>query len=186
MNRLIIRLFVAAWLAFISTSMAQQTATPPDRRTQDDMGELLIQGLKDVDGCLAVKTCRWSDGKQSIVAWFENRAAAVSWYYSPTHQSMMGDKTDRALEKNEPMVHVEDTDRPIMVMATLTPADKPELRGIDIPISQISIELFAALPGGAQISGRVSPAGVQVPHMRDYSPSPAGASKGNGETGETN
>ena len=64
------------------------------------------------------------------------------------------------------MEHVDDEAQPVMVIATLTPSDKPELPGMKIPISQISIELFAALPGGAQISGRVSPETFRVPHMR--------------------
>ena len=81
---------------------------------------------------------------------------------------MIGNKTDGAKKADEPMEHIQDDNQPIMVIASLTPAAKPELPGINIPISQISIELFAPLPGGAHVGGRVSPKNFKVPHMRDY------------------
>lgn len=176
MNRLIFSFCLSASLLIVSTSTAQKTATPPpDTGDRRDMGDLLIQGLKQIDGCLAVKTCEWNDGKQSIVAWFKNKEAAVEWYYSDTHQGLIGTKTEQDQEYHEPMEHVDDEAQPVMVIATLTPSDQPELPGMKIPISQISIELFAALPGGAHISGRVSPETFRVPHMRDYTAESAAA-----------
>ena len=156
-------------LILVSTATAQRTAAPESTaRQRPDMGQLLMKGLKEVDGCLAVKSCDWNDGKSSIVAWFENKAAAVDWYYSDVHQGMIGNKTDGSRQDDEPMKYIVDEDQPIMVIATITPSDEPRLSGIDIPISQISIELFAPLPGGAHVGGRVSPASLEVPHMRDY------------------
>ena len=175
-------LLVATSLALSPALFGQQTDTPPKSKQgkvaekQDqaqgqrgqDMGMVLIRGLKKIKGCIDVKTCQWSDGKQSIVAWFENKKAAVSWYNSATHQAIMGGRTDGTFTGGKPLEHVKDEKQPIMVIATLTPAKKPELEGVKIPISQISIELFAPLPGGAQIGGRVSPEGFKVPHMRNY------------------
>ena len=170
MNRVIFQWTLFACLAFVSSSFAQQTAAPPAQ--QEDMGAILVKGLRAVDGCLQVKTCEWDDGKQSIVAWFENKKAATAWFHSPTHQAMIGGKTDGSIDNMEPMQYLEDENQPIMVIASLTPAAKPELAGMNIPISQISVELFAPLPGGALIGGRVSPPTFHVPHMRDYTPSP--------------
>ena len=169
MRTLLYLLFTA--LILTSTATAQRSAAPSATGQRPDMGKMLMQGLKEVDGCLEVKTCKWNDGKSSIVAWFVDKAAAADWYYSDVHQGMIGNKTDGSLRDDEPMKYLVDEDQPIMVIATLTHSEKPELSGIDIPISQISIELFAPLPGGAQVGGRVSPAAFPVPHMRDYTSS---------------
>ena len=175
----------------LGTLSAQTTTTPPqpaqpaspqvappakpvqqkpasDKQRQPDMGMILMRGLKETPGCLGVKTCRWDDGKQSIVAWFEDKDAAATWYYSATHQAMMKGNTDEEDTEKEPMQHIVDDSQPIMVIASITPSDRPRLPGIKIPISQISIELFRALPGGAQVGGRVSPLEFKVPHMKNY------------------
>ena len=173
MSRYLFNVVLASSLVFVSSLSAQQaTDQAPqkqqDRRASPDMGAILVKGLKETQGCLGVKTCRWSDGKQSIVAWFEDKDAAATWYYSATHQAMIGQNTDMDEKKDEPMQHIKNGDQPIMVIASLTPAQKPELPGINIPISQISIELFGLLPGGAQVGGRVTPDNVEVPHMKKY------------------
>ena len=67
----------------------------------------------------------------------------------------------------EPLAHVPDDQGPIMVIATITPSDTPEIEGFPVPISQISIELFAPLPGGAHVNGRLAPEAFEVEHMRD-------------------
>jgi hypothetical protein len=53
-----------------------------------------------------------------------------------------------------------------MVIASMTPAPAPQIEGLPIPISQISIELFTPLPGGASINGRLSPEGFPVEHHK--------------------
>ena len=162
-----------------SIAVAQQAPAKPkpkaqhpkaDRGKQPDMGEILVRGLKATHGCLGVKTCRWDDGKQSIVAWFEDKDAAATWYHSATHQAMIGDQTDGYDGEKEPLEHVADDGKPIMVIASLTFAERPMLPNMKLPISQISIELFQPLPGGAQVAGRVSPPQVMIPHMKDYTP----------------
>ena len=192
MSRLIASSIIAISLTIGSTAWAQQSIAPSkksgqqeadqqtDQQQGGDMGGMLIKGLQAVDGCIAVKTCDWSDGKQSIVAWFKNKEAVETWYYSRTHQGMMRAMTDGSFEADEPMQHIENEDQPIMVIATLTPSDKMDLPNMKMPISQISIELFAALPGGAHVNGRASPDGFEVPHMKDYSP-PSSDSESNGK-----
>ena len=181
MLRILVVSLVSLSFAHTSVLYGQQKTESPPKVVQEktetrqekkprgrDMGAMLIRGLKKTKGCIDVKTCQWSDGKQSIVAWFENKKAAVAWYYSGTHQAMMGGQTDGSTTTGKPLEHVKNDKQPIMVIASLTPSKKPELEGVKIPISQISIELFAALPGGAHVGGRVSPKGFKVPHMRDY------------------
>ncbi|MCA9297383.1 MAG: hypothetical protein KC983_12720 [Phycisphaerales bacterium] len=137
---------------------------PPSE--QPDFGAMLVQGLKNTPGCLAVDLGSFESGKQSIFAWFENKAAVKAWYYSRTHMGVMnmvmGDD-----EAPPPLAYV-DEDGPILVIASITPSADPKLKGFPMPIDQISIELFRALPGGAHVNGRLSPETFIVPHMRDY------------------
>ena len=49
----------------------------------------LVGGLKAIDGCLGVETARTGSGKQVIFAWFEDKAAALRWFYSDMHQGAM-------------------------------------------------------------------------------------------------
>src|SRR5262245_24256612 len=49
----------------------------------------LVAGLKATPGCLGVELARTQSGKQAIFAWFENKQAALKWYYSTTHQTAM-------------------------------------------------------------------------------------------------
>ena len=135
---------------------------------QDDMRERLVAGLKEIDGCLGVDAASWRSGKSTICAWFEDKDAVERWYYSDTHSGFMG-AVGRAEDDHTPLEHVE-TDGPIMVMATITFAGRPALPGSNIPFSQISIELFEPLPGGAYITERLAPKKFAVPHMRDLTP----------------
>jgi hypothetical protein len=107
---------------------------------------------------------RFQSGKMAIIGWFENKAAVVAWYNDPTHRQMMmrmgGDP-----QEGEPLAHITDEEAPIMVIASITPAKEP-MPGMAMPISQISIELYAPLPGGAYLGSRLAPESFQVPHMR--------------------
>lgn len=132
-----------------------------------DLGAMLVKGLTETPGCLGVDLGEFKSGRQSVFAWFEDKAAVKAWYYSRTHMGMvnmvMGDE-----EPPPPLEHVTE-DGPILVIASITPTEKPEIPGFPMPINQISIELFRALPGGAHVNGRLSPDTFTVPHMRDYS-----------------
>ena len=132
-------------------------------------GLKLIEGLKKTEGCLGVDAGQWMSGKRTIIAWFKDKKAVLRWYYSEEHQEAMTLFTEGA-EKHKPLAHVPDDGKPIMVMATLTLAKKPAFEGLNLPVSQISIELFAPLPGGAHAGGRLAPPTFEVPHMRDYTP----------------
>ncbi|MEM1330182.1 MAG: hypothetical protein AAGG07_06450 [Planctomycetota bacterium] len=130
-----------------------------------DFGQRLVEGLQQIEGCVGVEAAMISGGKATIIAWFEDKAAAKRWYYSDMHRGVMmmagGDMA------REPMTHVAD-DIPIMVMATITPARQGQdpLPGVPMPISQISIEMYTPLPGGAMFNGRLTPMEIDIPHMR--------------------
>lgn len=132
--------------------------------SQPDLGDSLVAGLLASPGCLGADACRWNSGKSSIIGWFEDKDAVIAWYDSTMHERLMepmGGASD------EPLAHVPDDQGPIMILATITPSARPEIEGFPAPISQISIEMFAPLPGGAYINGRLAPEGFEVEHMRD-------------------
>ncbi|GJM19285.1 MAG: hypothetical protein DHS20C14_14980 [Phycisphaeraceae bacterium] len=161
-------LMVAAGIQPEGEPPASQDA-PPAAGGVQDMGQMLIDGLEATEGCLGVETPQFPDGRQSIMAWFENKAAVERWYYSPSHQFMMGAV---GAGKTKPLSFVTDEKAPVMVIATIDFTGPPALPG-PIPFSAISIELYTPLPGGAYIGKRLAPEKLEVPHMRNLEPAPA-------------
>jgi len=130
----------------------------------------LVEGLENTPGCLGVDLARWRSGRQSICAWFEDKAAVVAWYESEVHQGMMQQVVRGGAFEGNPLEHVADDSGPIMVIASLTPTPRgePGLPQIVLPISQISIEMFQPLPGGVHIGGRLAPETFVVPGMKAH------------------
>jgi quinol monooxygenase YgiN len=127
----------------------------------------LVSGLRKTPGCLGVDAARTMSGKNTIFAWFQDKKAVLAWYHSEMHQQAMDAFMDQG-EPRAPMTHIDDDSGPIMVIASITPADAPVLEGVRLPVSAISIELYAPLPGGAYVGGRFAPQAIEVPHMRGY------------------
>ncbi len=148
------------------------TQQPGPAGQRGDGGGLpdLVGGLKQVDGCLGVETARTRSGKNVIFAWFENKKAVTRWYYAEMHQSVMDVFDTPDEEYGQPLAHVADDAGPIMVVASITMAEEPSFDGVQLPISQIAIELYEALPGGAFLAGRFAPDAARVPHMRNLAP----------------
>ncbi len=138
-------------------------AQRPARADMSDFGALLVAGLKQTEGCLGVDVANFQSGKNTIVAWFENKEAAVRWYNAPVHQRMMGAVGGGG---DTPLKHVTDPDTPIMVMASISFNGPPAVEGSPLPFSQISIEMYAPLPGGASVNGRLAPDAFKVPHHK--------------------
>jgi len=129
----------------------------------------LVSGLRAVPGCLGVETARTASGKSVIFAWFEDKKAVLRWYYSDMHQGAM--KMLLADRKPDPPLQgVPDDIGPVLVIASLTMSDRPQLEGVSMPISQISIELYKPVTGGIFLGSRFAPASLKVPGMRDYTP----------------
>lgn len=166
-----------------------QPEQPPQPQTGDtpasqaanggNFGQMLLTGLRTTEGCLGAEAAQlapnetrpdWTGTRLVIMAWFENKAAALRWYNSRTHQFMLrgvGAGGDR-----EPMAHIKDESAPIMVVATVTFGGEGKLPGM-MPASQISIEMYTPLPGGASFNGRLAPDGFDIPHMRSGEDTPA-------------
>lgn len=160
---------IMAAVAFGFGAMAEKPAEQPAAQPGNpaaDMGKMLIEGLKASPGCLGVETAQTSSRKNVIIAWFKDAPAARQWYYNPVHQRMMG-TVEGANDDKQPLEHVPDK-VPVMVMASITFSDKPEIEGIPMPIKQIAIELYTPLPGGAAVGGRMAPDTFPVKHMNGY------------------
>jgi hypothetical protein len=125
----------------------------------------LVKGLKETPGCLGVETARSASGKNVIFAWFENKAAVSAWYKSGIHRSVM--KLIGPGPTN-PLKYVPDDSGPILIIASITMAEKPRLEGTEMPISQIAVEIYQPLPGGASIGGTFAPTALKIPHHRRY------------------
>lgn len=160
---------LAAGLAGAGFAAAQQQERPQNGQPGPDMGQRLVEGLRATPGCLGVDAGQFVSGKNAIIAWFENKEAAKRWYYSDTHMGMLGGLgADPATMEHAPLAHVEDENTPIMVIASITFTEQPEIEGVPMPISQIAIELYAPLPGGASINGRLAPDAFKVDNHKSY------------------
>jgi hypothetical protein len=137
----------------------------------------LPEAIKATPGCLGVETAQTSSGKMVIFAWFENKKAALAWYYSQTHQ-MLVKMGGGAARPGGPMADVPDDGKPIMAIASVIlarPQDGIPQSGLP-SVTQISIELYTPLPGGLAVGGRFAPMSVKVPGLL-YTPNatPPGA-----------
>src|SRR5215510_15766934 len=108
----------------------------------------LVGMLKATPGCLGVDAARTMSGKQVIFAWFENKKALLDWYYSPGHQQLIKSFASGGNPGRTPLADIADDSGPILAIASLTLSDKPQVSGVQLPVSQIAIELYAPLPGG--------------------------------------
>jgi hypothetical protein len=154
----VLTLLVAAPAAIVTVRAQSAQTGMPD----------LVGALRATPGVLGVEAARTMSGKQAIFAWFENKKAALAWYYSDTHQALMLQFSGGTTRTGEPLAGVPDDGRPILAIASLTmpqsasPKDAGELR---TTVTQIAIELYAPLPGGIAVGGRFAPSTVSVPGM---------------------
>ena len=146
-------------------AFAQTPAAPPNPLMN------LPKVIQATPGSLGVETAMTQSGKMVIFAWFENKKAALAWYYSQTHQ-MLVNMGGGATRPRGPLADVPDDGKPIMAIASVIlarPQDGIPQSGLP-PVTQISIELYAPLPGGLALGGRFAPTSVNVPGLL-YTPS---------------
>ena len=122
----------------------------------------LIGMLKATPGVLGVDAAQTMSGKQVIFAWFENKKAALNWYYSEGHQKLTKTFASGSNAGRKPMADVPDDGNPILAIASITLSKEPQVSGVQLPVSQIAIELYAPLPGGLAAGGRFAPSTVKV------------------------
>lgn len=163
--RLLVLLVFGVIMLFASSAIGlaqdQQDSKKEGRGLPD-----LVAGLKATPGCLGVETARTDSGKDVIFAWFEDKKAALKWYYSGMHQGVMkgffpGHKADA------PLKSVPDNSGPILAIASITMSDKANFKESTLPISQIAIELYQPVSGGIFLGGRFAPDSLKVQGLRD-------------------
>jgi hypothetical protein len=158
-----IGMFVAlVTLVFAPAILAGQTAASAPRAAGPD----LVAALQATPGVLGVETARTAGGKQVIFAWFENKKAVLTWYYSDTHRSlqkMLGPGSPA----RTPMAEVPDDGSPVLAIASLTPSNEAPTASNPFPVTQIAIELYKPLPGGIAAGGRFAPTTMKVPGLVD-------------------
>jgi hypothetical protein len=163
-HRMVRELTLMFALALVVFSPGALQVLAQAQTTQGAPGGLpdLVGMLKATPGVLGVEAARTASGKQVIFAWFEDKKAALTWYYSPSHQQLIKTFATGGALGRKPLADVPDDIGPIMAIASLTMSDKPQVPGVQIPVSQIAIELYAPLPGGLAAGGRFAPATVKV------------------------
>ena len=162
---------IAGLGGFASLGTGQDGAPSQDHGHGDrELGQLLLQGLEDLEGCLGYETATTDSGKTAIFAWFQDLDSALDWYYSDAHQGAINHLVGEEYEPvhEEPMQYLDDDIGPILTIASLTPSKSHEVEGIDMPISQISIELYQPLPGGVAMNGKFAPDALKVPHLHEF------------------
>jgi len=158
----------AACVVLLAWAAAEtaRAADPPDK---GGAFPDLVAALQATPGCLGVETAQTSSGKQVIFAWFENKKAALNWYYSDTHRDIMKRVFPDFKRTRRPLADVPDDGGPIMAVASVTPAGKPTKEN-PLPLKQIAIELYRPLGGGLSIGGRFAPEAMKVPPARAEKP----------------
>jgi hypothetical protein len=143
---------------------SQGGAPPPPSQSGGPVQGMpdLVAMLKATPGCLGVDAARTMSGKQVIFAWFENKKAVVNWYYSDGHQRLIKTLASGGNPGRTPLADIADDSGPILTIASLTLSDRPQVGGVQLPVSQIAIELYAPLPGGLAAGGRFAPNTVKV------------------------
>ena len=125
----------------------------------------LVGALQRTPGCLGVEAGSMASGKQVIFAWFEDKKAALNWFYSDVHQQAMRTFAPQSSSGRLPLAGIADNSGPILAIASITPAATSAVDRVQLPVSQIAIELYAPLAGGVALGGRFAPKGVKVPGL---------------------
>ena len=153
-------------LILLASSAIGLAQDQQDQKREDRGFPDLVAGLKAMPGCLGVETARTDSGKSVIFAWFEDKKAALKWYYSGMHQGAMKGSFP-GHKAGTPLKDVPDESGPILAIASITMTDKPRYKESTLPISQIAIELYQPVSGGIFLGGRFAPDSLKVPGMRD-------------------
>ncbi|HSI73230.1 MAG TPA: antibiotic biosynthesis monooxygenase [Fimbriimonas sp.] len=145
----------------LSVNNASAQQKPQSTRDFPD----LVGGLKASPGCLGVEVVTAKGGKQAVImAWFKNKKAVEDWYYSPMHTGAMSKFFPGQASGHKPLELVKDPNIPIMVIASVTPSEKPA-EGQSLAVSQIAIELYTPLPGGAALGSTFAPESLNTPGL---------------------
>ena len=137
---------------------------PVDEPPQPKQGAFpnFVQALRSIDGVVKAEFARMDTGMNCVFAWFEDKDAALRWYYSEVHQNMLDAYYPDRIER-EPLFKVPDDVGPMMGLACITISKETGI------IEQIAIEVYKPLHGG--LSGRRTlRAGRVEGHLRALRP----------------
>ena len=126
----------------------------------------LVAALKTTPGCLGIETAKTGSGKEVIFTWFEDKKAALKWYYSDTHQAVLKRFFPNRKRSDHPLAAVPEDSGPIMAVASVTLNEKSTKEN-PLPFKQIAIELYQPLRGGLSIGGRFAPDKMKAPGPRN-------------------
>jgi quinol monooxygenase YgiN len=127
----------------------------------------LLDAARAHPGCLGVDTGQTASGRQVIFAWFENKAALVSWYKSDAHQKAMKAVFPNQTFNHEPLPDTPDNSGQILAIVSLKTSASPAPSATELPVATIGIELYTPLPGGVAVGGRFAPKSIRVPGLRE-------------------
>lgn len=119
----------------------------------------LIKGLHETPGCLDVKVGGLGPKgqMQTIFAWFKDKKAVQAWYTSPMHVAAMKQFFPNMPGGSSVLPKYKDSDGPFLVVASVTPGDKPILPDSPLHVSQIAIEMYSPIGGGIAMGGSFGP-----------------------------
>ena len=177
MNRHIVREIAAALVvvALVGSPILLVNAGAQAGQTGPGGFPDLVGMLKATPGVLGVDAARTLNGKQVIFAWFENKKAVLTWYYSDTHVALMQQLSGGGARPGGPLADVPD-EGPVLAVASLTPSAGSQPGDLRAGFSQIAIELYQPLPGGIAAGGRFGPTSMKVRGLIDV-PMPAPSPK---------
>ena len=151
-------LVLMIWGSFLGSL----SADPVDDKVKDLGFPDLVAALKATPGCLGVETAKTDSGKQVIFAWFEDKKAALKWYYSDTHKAVIKQFFPNRKLSDHPLAGVPDDGGPVMAVASVT-VNEERTKENPRPFKQIAIELYKPLRGGLSLGGRFAPDKMKVP-----------------------
>ena len=153
-------------LMVLSSFLGFLAAEPVDDKVKDMGFPDLVAALKATPGCLGIETAKTDSGKQVIFAWFEDKKAALKWYYSDTHKAVIKQFFPNRKLSDNPLAGVPDDGGPIMAVASVT-VNEERTKENPRPFKQIAIELYKPLRGGLSLGGRFAPDKMKVPAPRE-------------------
>jgi antibiotic biosynthesis monooxygenase len=110
----------------------------------------LLDAARLHPGCLGIDTGQTASGKRVIFAWFEDKAALVSWYKSEAHQRAMKVAFPNLTFNREPLPDTPDNSGQILAIVSLKLNEGPSSDGARLPIGTIGIELYTPRRGGGR------------------------------------
>src|SRR5262249_1550523 len=156
-----------ATVAALTAMLCAISVLPAMAQAQRSRFSDLLEAARAHPGCLGIDTGQTTSGKQVIFAWFENKAALVSWYKSDAHQKAMKVAFPKQTFNREPLPDTPDNSGQILAIVSLKMSENSAPKDAGLPVATIGIELYTPVPGGVAVGGRFAPKSIKVPGLRE-------------------